>query len=197
MDVSTSYFCFSSRRRHTRYWRDWSSDVCSSDLAVAAGFVADGGAGHPVLHATQTAAEALGELVTSAPQAGLQCVFRDAEFLGGFTGGIALDFTQNERGPQQGRKLVEIFVDDLANFRSRVDLFGRRAIVGEALGGRQFFLVTGFVEGNRGASLGTAALHESGVDDDAREPGGELRAAFKPLQVAIGGEQSVLQGVFG
>src|SRR5476651_2783981 len=26
------YF-FSSRRRHTIYWRDWSSDVCSSDLA--------------------------------------------------------------------------------------------------------------------------------------------------------------------
>src|SRR3712207_7575916 len=26
-------FFFSSRRRHTRYWRDWSSDVCSSDLA--------------------------------------------------------------------------------------------------------------------------------------------------------------------
>src|SRR3712207_5205691 len=24
---------FSSRRRHTRYWRDWSSDVCTSDLA--------------------------------------------------------------------------------------------------------------------------------------------------------------------
>src|SRR3712207_8511585 len=27
-------FFFSSRRRHTRYWRDWSSDVCSSDLKV-------------------------------------------------------------------------------------------------------------------------------------------------------------------
>src|SRR3712207_8738424 len=25
-------FFFSSRRRHTRYWHDWSSDVCSSDL---------------------------------------------------------------------------------------------------------------------------------------------------------------------
>src|SRR5438445_12274419 len=25
-------FFFSSRRRHTRYWRDWSSDVCSSVL---------------------------------------------------------------------------------------------------------------------------------------------------------------------
>src|SRR5439155_17569490 len=36
------YFCvmilfnfFSSRRRHTRWPRDWSSDVCSSDLALA------------------------------------------------------------------------------------------------------------------------------------------------------------------
>src|SRR3712207_9081247 len=28
-------FFFSSRRRHTRYWRDWSSDVCSSDLKAA------------------------------------------------------------------------------------------------------------------------------------------------------------------
>src|SRR3712207_7697152 len=28
-------FFFSSRRRHTRYWRDWSSDVCSSDLDEA------------------------------------------------------------------------------------------------------------------------------------------------------------------
>src|SRR5215203_5457501 len=27
-----AFFFFSSRRRHTRYWRDWSSDVCSSDL---------------------------------------------------------------------------------------------------------------------------------------------------------------------
>src|SRR5690625_5613848 len=27
-------FFFSSRRRHTRWPRDWSSDVCSSDLAA-------------------------------------------------------------------------------------------------------------------------------------------------------------------
>src|SRR5258707_11538251 len=31
--VQTCAFFFSSRRRHTRYWRDWSSDVCSSDLS--------------------------------------------------------------------------------------------------------------------------------------------------------------------
>src|SRR5205085_3420508 len=29
----TLYFFFSSRRRHTRFDCDWSSDVCSSDLA--------------------------------------------------------------------------------------------------------------------------------------------------------------------
>src|SRR5699024_11762118 len=29
-------FCLSSRRRHTRSKRDWSSDVCSSDLAAGA-----------------------------------------------------------------------------------------------------------------------------------------------------------------
>src|SRR5690625_5714682 len=29
------FFFFSSRRRHTRWPRDWSSDVCSSDLGLA------------------------------------------------------------------------------------------------------------------------------------------------------------------
>src|SRR6266511_2459508 len=29
------YFFFSSRRRHTRFSRNWSSDVCSSDLFMA------------------------------------------------------------------------------------------------------------------------------------------------------------------
>src|SRR5438445_640597 len=35
------FFFFSSRRRHTRYWRDWSSDVCSSDLKVSNPFARD------------------------------------------------------------------------------------------------------------------------------------------------------------
>src|SRR5690348_18118699 len=30
------FFFFSSRRRHTRWTGDWSSDVCSSDLCCAA-----------------------------------------------------------------------------------------------------------------------------------------------------------------
>src|SRR5204862_753549 len=31
--IFSLFFFFSSRRRHTRSLRDWSSDVCSSDLA--------------------------------------------------------------------------------------------------------------------------------------------------------------------
>src|SRR5690625_5941292 len=30
--TNSTFFFFSSRRRHTRWPRDWSSDVCSSDL---------------------------------------------------------------------------------------------------------------------------------------------------------------------
>src|SRR5216684_5995029 len=33
--ISKFFFFFSSRRRHTRCSRDWSSDVCSSDLWLA------------------------------------------------------------------------------------------------------------------------------------------------------------------
>src|SRR5215510_483950 len=36
------FFFFSSRRRHTRWPRDWSSDVCSSDLVACLGVVAGG-----------------------------------------------------------------------------------------------------------------------------------------------------------
>src|SRR5690606_41545945 len=34
MPSRTLLFFFSSRRRHTRFSRDWSSDVCSSDLPL-------------------------------------------------------------------------------------------------------------------------------------------------------------------
>src|SRR5437870_10365825 len=34
--VACVFFFFSSRRRHTRWPRDWSSDVCSSDLLLLA-----------------------------------------------------------------------------------------------------------------------------------------------------------------
>src|SRR2546430_3113022 len=35
------FFFFSSRRRHTRFDCDWSSDVCSSDLTIWCAFAGD------------------------------------------------------------------------------------------------------------------------------------------------------------
>src|SRR5271165_3291721 len=49
------FFFFSSRRRHTRFSRDWSSDVCSSDLDIV-------WMGHTA-HSAVFAALAVGELV--------------------------------------------------------------------------------------------------------------------------------------
>src|SRR5439155_8109829 len=40
-------FFFSSRRRHTRWPRDWSSDVCSSDLVGVVGNTAEAGLDGP------------------------------------------------------------------------------------------------------------------------------------------------------
>src|SRR5438067_13215624 len=36
------FFFFSSRRRHTRSKRDWSSDVCSSDLVISKAWLGTG-----------------------------------------------------------------------------------------------------------------------------------------------------------
>src|SRR5690606_39284022 len=41
------FFFFSSRRRHTRFSRDWSSDVCSSDL-VNPGYSKEAGKQAPI-----------------------------------------------------------------------------------------------------------------------------------------------------
>src|SRR5256885_9598663 len=52
--VAALYFFFSSRRRHTRLQGDWSSDVCSSDLAVEAD--AGGDAAVPVVESARAKA---------------------------------------------------------------------------------------------------------------------------------------------
>src|SRR5207253_3618523 len=45
---------FSSRRRHTRWPRDWSSDVCSSDLNTTSAPTAANIANHPILRGLES-----------------------------------------------------------------------------------------------------------------------------------------------
>src|SRR5258707_2082835 len=82
--VEHNFFFFSSRRRHTRYWRDWSSDVCSSDLhAALAGVVGLGDGAALLCH--MLAQRAYGRLqrpARVAQHAGLQHAARGIGFLG-------------------------------------------------------------------------------------------------------------------
>src|SRR2546422_4776469 len=57
------FFFFSSRRRHTRCSRDWSSDVCSSDLVTAR-------------TTTPNAATTAGGIPSQRRGAGVACVTR-------------------------------------------------------------------------------------------------------------------------
>src|SRR5437762_13748284 len=56
------FFFFSSRRRHTRYIGDWSSDVCSSDLA----FVRINGV-RPIQNANRSVPASLAERLSIRP----------------------------------------------------------------------------------------------------------------------------------
>src|SRR6266508_4769511 len=67
------FFFFSSRRRHTRWPRDWSSDVCSSDLACWVAFglrpetsIAAAAGGITVAFLAQIAAVKLRDLLRAA-----------------------------------------------------------------------------------------------------------------------------------
>src|SRR5690606_40298083 len=60
---SSCAFFFSSRRRHTRFSRDWSSDVCSSDLQMLLGGkkIVGTSNGRPVLNNANTPANGVPE----------------------------------------------------------------------------------------------------------------------------------------
>src|SRR5258707_1613204 len=79
------FFFFSSRRRHTRYWRDWSSDVCSSDLGdrATAALVA-------VAHGLLTAAEHVLDVLRVHPQLGEQLLQRER------AGGLAREVLEED-----------------------------------------------------------------------------------------------------
>src|SRR2546430_7285475 len=55
-------FFFSSRRRHTRFDCDWSSDVCSSDLFAAHAFFTRLAAGHHAFGGGERSEEHTSEL---------------------------------------------------------------------------------------------------------------------------------------
>src|SRR5690349_24762017 len=101
------FFFFSSRRRHTRSLRDWSSDVCSSDLPSKGATVAECGrslsAWMPLQHTggTRVSPERVGEIGRAS------C--RERVEISGVGGSLkknkimgdgARDWTRAEQGPR-------------------------------------------------------------------------------------------------
>src|SRR5206468_8982661 len=63
------FFFFSSRRRHTRSDRDWSSDVCSSDLSSVRG-----GGGNPAVNTGWRAPAPVGSTQSENPGASVAVI---------------------------------------------------------------------------------------------------------------------------
>src|SRR3712207_3367556 len=86
--ASAVSFFFSNRRRHTRYWRDWISDVCSSDLrSEGAGVLvlkpvsralADGDPIHAVVHGTAVNQDGRTAGISLPNRAAQEAMLRDA-----------------------------------------------------------------------------------------------------------------------
>src|SRR3712207_9035968 len=99
-------FFFSSRRRHTIYWRDWSSDVCSSDLVVLA-LRRDYLPTEPVLELDATFGPADGDPLSFV-------VLGDSTAAGGGAGGAG------EIGRASGRGRVQISVGAVSVKKKRI-----------------------------------------------------------------------------
>src|SRR2546430_2119601 len=110
-------FCFfSSRRRHTRFDCDWSSDVCSSDLVVKIGTITE--TGEEVIFDIRKAGEVVGELsASSSPR---------------IDRAVALELTQAvpvsyeeilatiQKNQPLLRDLIQLFCDSLLNAQEQV-----------------------------------------------------------------------------
>src|SRR3712207_9532492 len=110
----SSIFFFSNRSLHTRYWRDWSSDVCSSDLVerlttLDASFL--------YLERSDSPMHVAGVLVLEPPAGGLEAL-------------VTLVEARLALVPRYRQRVLEVPGQDRKSvvWGKRVDLGGRRVI---------------------------------------------------------------------
>src|SRR6266511_4471608 len=112
------FFFFSRRRRHTRFSRDWSSDVCSSDLALARVRVRPADAAHRRRRVAGVAAVGVGSPVVALRHPGRPAV----------RAGTGVDAREDLLrtlgwGDAEGdREQVGVVIDEIARTAVRVQL---------------------------------------------------------------------------
>src|SRR6266498_4824204 len=110
------FFFFSSRRRHTRCGRDWSSDVCSSDLRLSEGSARDALSlldQATVLGGAEIGEDVLEQLLGS-PRQDVQYAIADAVAVGD-TSGV---FEQVHALVQEGHDFRHVTSECLQHFRN-------------------------------------------------------------------------------
>src|SRR5699024_11045580 len=139
---SVCWFFFSSRRRHTRSKRDWSSDVCSSDLGRHRGpIVVDGHA----IASSQESGDTYGYLRTYDPGAMYAPVTGYYSVVYGFTG---IERTLNDTLSGEADALFYHRISDILSGRQ-----GRGATVELTLDSAAQEAAWKALEGRRGAAV--------------------------------------------
>src|SRR5215510_1267811 len=122
--VAASFF-FSSRRRHTRWPRDWSSDVCSSDLSRGRLRTPSltGRAGHRVGHARPGFADERAVVGYSRQNAGVtSAVGRFGRDRIPFPAMMGLRATFLTDGGQSAASVAELLAEHLGRSRRSMDI---------------------------------------------------------------------------
>ena len=140
--------------------------------------------------------KAFAEFPASAEKAGLGGGFGDVEFLGDFGEGQAQGLVEEERFTEEVGDAIDLCVEDGGDFVAAEAFFGIFGFIAKFEAGL-VFVGAGIVEVGEVSAAEMAEAHETLVNDDAGEPGGEAGVAFEAAEMEEGFGVGVLDFVFG
>src|SRR5689334_1747049 len=168
------YFFFSSRRRHTRWNCDWSSDVCSSDLGDAASNYGSAGAG--MAHEISHSFDELGNIYDAQGRLGLWWTAEDTAQYRAAAEKLVTQFNRYCPQPDlcvNGKQVLNENISDLAGLAVAHDAYilslkGKADKVINGMTGEQRFFLS-FAQ--RWRKLQTDAAFRAQVKTDSHAPG--------------------------
>lgn len=140
--------------------------------------------------------KAVAEFSASAEEAGLSGGFGDVEFEGDFGEGQAHGLAEEERFAKQVGDAIDLGIEDSGHFVASKTFFGVFSFIAKFEAGL-VFVRAGIIKVGEISATELAEAHQTLVDDDAGEPGGEAGVAFKAAEVKKCFGVGILDLVFG